>query len=145
MVGRYKFEKYIRQTQEEWIEKIHDAGKYSFLHMDGTLKGLLAQEASIGFSVIEAMTPFPVGDLAIEEWEKVANNSNTIFWGGIPGSYFTANVTDNEFDRHVKEVLSIMRKKPRYVLGVADQVPPDGLEYRVRRVRELVNKYGIYE
>ena len=31
-----------------------------------------------------------------------------------------------------------MVKEPRYVLGVADQVPPDGLEERVKRVGELV-------
>jgi hypothetical protein len=30
------------------------------------------------------------------------------------------------------------------VLGVADQVPPDALEERVRRVGELVGKYGMY-
>ena len=38
----------------------------------------------------------------------------------------------------------IMTKKPRFVLGVADQVPPDGLERRVKRVSELVNKFGKY-
>jgi hypothetical protein len=37
-----------------------------------------------------------------------------------------------------------MVKKPRFVLGVADQVPPDGLESRVKRVSELVNEFGIY-
>jgi len=30
------------------------------------------------------------------------------------------------------------------VLGVADQVPPSGLESRVRRVRELVEEGGAY-
>ena len=49
-----------------------------------------------------------------------------------------------EFDRHVKHLLSIMVTKPRFVLGVADQVPPDGLERRVRRVSELVNEFGKY-
>jgi hypothetical protein len=34
-----------------------------------------------------------------------------------------------------------MRTEPRYVLGVADQVPPTGLESRGRRVRELVEEY----
>ena len=145
MVGPDNFEKYMRNTQTEWVEKMKKAGKFSFLHMDGTLKGLLAREASTGFTVIEAMTPFPVGDLAIEEWESVANNPKTIFWGGMPGSYFTANVTDHEFDRHVRAVLAVMRKNPRYVLGVADQVPPDALEYRVKRVRELVDQFGAYE
>ena len=37
-----------------------------------------------------------------------------------------------------------MVKEPRFVLGVADQVPPDGLESRVKRVAELVNEFGIY-
>jgi len=32
-----------------------------------------------------------------------------------------------------------MKRESRYVLGVADQVPPDALEYRVKRVREFVN------
>jgi hypothetical protein len=67
-----------------------------------------------------------------------------IYWGGIPGSYFTPAVEDEEFDRHVKEVLSVMRRDRRYVLGVADQVPPDGLERRVARVRELVDDHGAY-
>jgi hypothetical protein len=38
-----------------------------------------------------------------------------------------------------------MRRSPRYVLGVTDQVPPSGLESRVRRVHELVEKFGVYE
>jgi hypothetical protein len=41
-------------------------------------------------------------------------------------------------------MIEIMVKEPRYVLGVADQVPPDGLEDRVRRVGELVELYGRY-
>jgi hypothetical protein len=53
-------------------------------------------------------------------------------------------VSDEEFDAHVRRVLEVMRSEPRYVLGVADQVPPDGLERRVRRVGELVEKYGAY-
>ena len=37
-----------------------------------------------------------------------------------------------------------MKRDGHSVLGVADQVPPDGLEYRVRRVAEHANKYGPY-
>ena len=53
-------------------------------------------------------------------------------------------VSNDEFDTHVRRVLDVMRSEPRYVLGVADQVPPDGLEHRVRRVSELVEEYGAY-
>ena len=73
------------------------------------------------------------------------DNPRTILWGGIPGVYSTSKVSDREFDRHVCAVLHVMRSHPRYVLGVADQVPPDALEYWVRWVGELVEKYGGYE
>jgi uroporphyrinogen-III decarboxylase len=145
MIGPVLFEKYMRAYQQKWVTRIAEAGKYSFIHMDGTLKGLLREEASVGFTVIEAMTPKPVGDLAVEEWASVADHPKTVLWGGIPGSYFTDHVDDEEFDRHVKHVLSVMRKQPRYVLAVADQVPPDGLENRVRRVSQLVDEYGVFK
>ena len=144
MVGPDFFEMYMRSYQEEWTAKIRKAGKYSFIHIDGTLAGLLKQEASVGFSVLEALTPHPVGDLKFENLADFAGDSSSILWGGIPGAYFTSNVSENEFERHVKHLLNIMVKEPRYVLGVADQVPPDGLEERVRRVGELVEEYGKY-
>jgi hypothetical protein len=37
-----------------------------------------------------------------------------------------------------------MTSSPRFVLGIADQVPPDGLERRVRRVAELADEFGRY-
>jgi len=144
MVGPDFFERYMRTYQEEWTTKISEAGKYSFIHIDGTLRGLLKEEASVGFSVLEALTPDPVGDLKIENFKEFTGDSSSIFWGGIPGVYFTPNVSEKEFYRHVKHVLDVMRREPRYVLGVADQVPPDGLESRVRRVAELVDEYGKY-
>lgn len=145
MVGPEFFELYMRSYQEEWTGKIREAGKYSFIHIDGTLAGLLKQEASVGFTVLEALTPHPVGDLKWEELAAFAGESNSILWGGIPGAYFTANVSEQEFERHVKHVIGLSVQEPRYVLGVADQVPPDGLEERVRRVGELVEQYGTYE
>jgi hypothetical protein len=144
MIGPRYFQKYMRAYQEEWIGEIAGAGKHSFIHMDGTLRGLLREEASTGVNVIEAMTPEPVGDLAVEDWASRADNPRTILWGGLPGIYFTSKVSDEEFDRHVRQVLQVMRTQHRYVLGVADQVPPDALEYRVQRVGSLVDKYGRY-
>ena len=144
MVGPDFFQLYMYDYQTEWTDKIKKAGKYSFIHIDGTLGGLLKQEAAVGFTVLEALTPYPVGDLRIGELSEVAGDSKSILWGGLPGVYFTASVSDGEFERHVKEVLAVMVQEPRYVLGVADQVPPDALESRVRRVAELVEEFGRF-
>ena len=145
MVGPDYFEKYMRSYQEKWTSEIRNAGKHSFIHIDGTLQGLLKQEATVGFSVLESMTPAPVGDLAMEELSEFVENPNVILWGGIPGVYFTDAINDQDFETHVRKVLDIMKTESRFVLGVADQVPPNGLESRVRKVGELVEKYGSYE
>jgi hypothetical protein len=144
VVGPRLFELFLRDFQTRWSNKIIAAGKFSCIHMDGTLHGLLREESAIGLTFVEAMTPAPVGDLAIRDWERYRGGSEVIYWGGIPGAYFTPAVSDEEFDRHVKEVLAVMRRDRRYVLGVADQVPPDCLERRVRRVRQLVDDFGAY-
>ena len=85
MIGPRYFEKYMRAYQEEWIGEIARAGKHSFIHMDGTLKGLLREEASTGVTVIEAMTPDPVGDLPIEQWAAQAGNPGTICGAAFRG------------------------------------------------------------
>jgi uroporphyrinogen-III decarboxylase len=142
-VGKRLFHRYIRSYEERWARKIREAGKYSFVHMDGTLKGLIREVSSTGILVLEALTPAPVGDLAIEEMRDWVRE-DTIIWGGIPGLYFSDLVSDQEFDRFVIHVLEVMRSEPRYVLGVADQVPPGARWERIRRVSELVEQYGRY-
>ena len=143
-VGPVLFEKFMRPYQEKWTARIRAAGKFSCMHLDGTLRGLLRQECTVGFDFIESLTPAPVGDLAVEDWAGFCGDTPTVFWGGIPGAYFSPTVSDAEFERHTRAVLAVMRTEPRYVLGVADQVPPDGLESRLRRVAELVEECGAY-
>lgn len=145
MVGPNFFEMYMREIQTKWSDMIKDAGKFSCIHMDGTLRALLREECSIGLTFIEACTPGPVGDIPMSGWPAYIEDNDTILWGGIPGVYFTDKVPQDEFDRFIiEEVLPVMKTKPQYVLGVADQVPPDGLESRVARVRALVDEHGKY-
>ena len=133
----------MQPYEKRWVERIHAAGKFSFIHMDGTLRGLIRPVAETGFRVLEALTPAPVGDLEIEEFAEAAG-PGPILWGGLPGVYFTDKVTDAEFEAFVERVLGVMRQEPRFVIGVADQVPPDGVWERVARVQELVDVYGRY-
>ena len=143
-VGPALVERFMRPYQETWTARIRAAGKFSCMHLDGTLRGLLRQECTVGFDFIESLTPSPVGDLAVADWAGFCGDTPTRFWGGIPGAYFSPTVSDAEFERHVRAVLAVMRTEPRYVLGVADQVPPDGLERRLHRVAELVEECGAY-
>ena len=143
VVGKRFYRQYMRPWESRWLERIHAAGTVSYVHLDGTLRGLVGEVAETGFQVIEACTPLPVGDVAMGELRALAG-PGTILWGGLPGTYFTPLVSDAEFERHTREMLEVMVADRRMVLGVADQVPPDGLRSRVARVVELVEHYGRY-
>lgn len=144
VVGAHLFDQLgMRDYETHWNARIKAAGKFSYVHIDGTMKGLVRQVASTGFSVLEALTPAPVGDIPMGEIHNWVDGDN-IIWGGLPGLYFTDLIGDADFDRFVISVLEVMVTRPRYVLGVADQVPPRARYDRVARVRELVEKYGRY-
>jgi len=143
VVGKRFFEKYMRGYHEKWCGRIAGAGKTSFVHLDGTMRGLIREVASTGVRVIEALTPAPVGDIEIEDLRGWVDD-RTVMWGGLPGIFFTDLVPDADFDAFVIRVLQTMTQSPRYVLGAADQVPPGSRPERVARVRALVDTYGKY-
>ena len=143
VVGKKWYAKYVRPFHERWTKRIREAGKISCVHVDGTLKGLIHEISEAGFDFLEALTPAPVGDLAVEDWKSWVNEK-VVMWGGIPGLYFSDLVSDEDFDAFVIRLLRTMTAEPRYVLGVADQVPPRSRWERIARVRPLVEKYGRY-
>ena len=144
VVGKKLFKQYMEPYERRWVGRIRVAGKLSFVHMDGRLRGLISEVAATGFDVLEALTPAPVGDVPLAELADLVPPGTTI-WGGLPGVYFTDLVSDAEFDRFVIETLRVMRREPRYVLGVADQVPPMARWERIQRVSELLEDHGRYE
>jgi len=143
VVGKRLFNRWVRPYDEYWVNRIHGAGKVSYIHIDGTLRGLIRECSETGFRVLEAVTPGPVGDIEVEDLHAWVL-PGTVIWGGIPGLYFSDLISDEEFDAHVIRVLNVFKREPRYVLGVADQVPPLARFERIARVRELVEKHGQY-
>jgi len=88
VVGKNFFHEYMEEYQRCWIERIREKGKYSFIHMDGTLKGLVQEEGSVGFTVMEALTPKPVSDLSLRPIrEKISDD--TIVWGEYRGLFYS--------------------------------------------------------
>ena len=45
VVGKRLYKKYVRAARQHWAQRIRDAGKFSFVHMDGTLRGLIREVA----------------------------------------------------------------------------------------------------
>lgn len=140
ITGKTFFQKFNMSYYKKRIKQLHDSGKYVGIHIDGTLGSCLPLLEQCGFDVAEAVTPFPVGDIRVEDLRKIAGD-RIIIWGGIPGALFSPLYSENEFESHLRKVLEEFPVGSRFVLGVADQVPPDGLISRVRKVREFIEKY----
>ena len=144
VIGERYYVEYLRPYEQFWINEIKKAGKYSFIHMDGSLRGLVGKVAETGFDIIEALTPAPFGNMTIEEADEAVNHRSVI-WGGLPGAMLSTRVPMDYFVDHVKHVLGLMRQSPHYVLGLADQFPPDGDLEKLRIVEYLCDEYGRYD
>jgi hypothetical protein len=119
------YDAHLASVHRRRIERLHDAGVKCAVHLDGTVKGLLPKLIASGFDAIEALTPKPGGDLEPEEIRELAGASSVILWGGVPGVMFAPPYTWAQMESYVRRVTACWRDRP-FILGVADQVPPDG-------------------
>lgn len=129
---RYNLAYYRRVT-----DILHKAGKTVSIHIDGTLKPCLGKLHSAGFDIAEAVTPAPVGDVPLEALRAEAG-ADIFIWGGLPGAMFTPAFTDRQFETHIQKLLAL--DDQRMILGVADQVPPDAIDARVREVSRIIGR-----
>jgi len=136
VTGATLFKKYNMPHYIKRNRLLHEAGKYTGIHIDGTLKPCLSMLSDCGFDAAEAVTPMPIGDIPIENLRNEADG-DIVIWGGLPGALFSPLYTDEQFHTHLIHVLEVFQSGSGYILGVADQVPPDGLISRVKMVREM--------
>jgi Uroporphyrinogen decarboxylase (URO-D) len=131
------YDRFMAGPHRRRLEKLHAAGVACAVHLDGTVAGLLPKLAAVGFDAIEALTPFPAGDLRVEEMRAAAGNDAVVLWGGVPGVMFSPPFTWQDMEGHVRRLLDAWRGE-RFIVGVADQVPPDGNIDYCRRIAELI-------
>jgi hypothetical protein len=118
------------------VEQLHAAGKFVHIHMDGALRPLLPYLRACPWDGIEAATPVPQGDVTLEEIK--AAMGDLVLLDGIPALLFLPSYPVEELVACVRRVVDLFY--PRLVLGISDEIPPDGDIERVRLVGELVHE-----
>jgi hypothetical protein len=141
ITGTTLYEKYNSGCYRKNIQTLHAAGKSVSIHIDGYLKGCLPLLEKDGFDIAEAVTPAPVGDVQAKDLRTLAGGS-IILWGGLPGALFSSQYSDAFFMDYLQDILETFRQDGRFVLGVADQVPPDCREGRVLETGEYVRAFN---
>jgi hypothetical protein len=128
---RYQFDYYLRR-----IPPLQATGKKVGVHLDGTMRGIMPLLVRTGLDFIESITPKPCGDVAVEDLRDLAG-PDIILFGGLPGAMFAPPFTADDIRRQVELIIEHHWESGRFILGAADQVPPNGDMNLVRLVGEL--------
>jgi hypothetical protein len=128
---RYQFDFY-----QEQIRRLHEHGKKTLSHVDGTLKGIVPLMAATGLDAAESVTPMPCGDVAVADLRELAG-PDLILFGGMPGAILPPLSPADDIKRQVESVVEHHWEYGKFVLGAADQIPPDSDIDLVRLTGEL--------
>jgi len=119
---------------EKRVAQLQAAGKVTHIHIDGAMKPLLKLIRESPFDAIEACTPAPQGDVTLEEIKEALGDK--VLLDGIPAVYFLPMYPLETLLECTRRVVELFH--PRLILGISDEIPPDGDIERVRMVGELV-------
>jgi len=126
--------KYLLPYYQKRCAQLKAAGKFTHIHIDGSMKRLLNDIRESPFDGIEACTPEPQGDVTIDEIKQALGDK--VLLDGIPAVYFLKTFSFDDITRCVRELVD--RFYPHLILGISDEIPPDGDIERVRMVGEMV-------
>jgi len=131
------FEKYMLPWYREKTRELHDAGKICVSHWDGNIKLLLRYIKETGLDALECVPPLPMGNVTPEELHEAVKGM--VIFDGLPANHFLEIVSREELGDFTRRILELF--SPRIVLGISDQLPPNGDIEKVRMVSEIVKEF----
>ncbi len=137
------FNEWSRAYYAQVVQRLHDAGKYVAVHVDGRLRGLLSVFRDLNVDCIDAVTPAPMGDLDPAQCRAEAG-AELILSGGVPPNLWIEESTVEAFRTAVLRWLDLKHQSPRIIANAGDQVPPGAPEERIFIMRDLVEQYGCF-
>jgi corrinoid protein of di/trimethylamine methyltransferase len=137
---------YLEKEILPWIRKASDTlaakGKILICHCDGENLGLMDLLRDSGMHVAEAVSPFPMTKVKIEEYYRRWSDKLTIF-GGISESLLLEDTTtDEDFEAYLDHLFKVVAPGKRLILGIGDTTPAHAVFDRLIRIGERVEKEG---
>lgn len=132
-------EKYLLPHWQKRTEELRDAGKFTDVHWDGSVKPILDYTHDLGVDGFEALTPKPQGDVTIKEMSD-ALGDDLVLLDGIPATHFMPNFSEEELKNTVKKLIEEFA--PNLILGISDEIPANGDIEKVRLVSQWVQEYN---
>lgn len=133
---------YFQKEIMPWIGKaaarLGPKGIFVSCHCDGENKGLMDLIKDSGMHVAEAVCPYPMTKVPIEEYYARWSDKLTIF-GGIPSTLLLEETTtEEEFEAYLDHLFKAVAPGRRIIFGIADSTPPKAVFSRLVRLGERV-------
>jgi len=135
------FDAWSRPYYAEAIGRLHRAGKFVAVHIDGRLRGAIRMIRDVGADCADAVTPSPMGDLSAAECRAEAGE-RFILSGGVSPDLWMPTVPQETFVSAVRKWLDQREQSARFIANAGDQVPPGADESRIALMGELVERFG---
>jgi len=137
---------YFEKEITPWLQKasriLAENGKLMLSHTDGENRGLMDLIRDCGIHIAEAVCPYPMMRVKIEDYYRQWGDKITIF-GGIPQSLLSAETASEEdFQGYLDHFFKAVAPGRRIIVGVADTTPPNAVFDRLRRLGDRVAKEG---
>ena len=129
-----------------WLQKAAAAfrkkGKLTVSHCDGENLGIMDLILESGIDIAESVCPHPMTKVPIGEYYRRWAGKMTIF-GGIPSIILLeGSATERDFEAYLNLLIRSIGQGNRFIIGVADTVPPGAKFERLRRIGEFVEEKG---
>jgi hypothetical protein len=128
---------YLLPYYRERIDQLHNAKKFVHMHVDGSMGALLPHLRDCAWDGLEAATPRPQGDVSLTDIQEVVKDR--VLLDGIPAIYFLPDhYPARRLIECAEQVVELFY--PRLILGISDELPPDGDIERVRLVGKQIEE-----
>jgi corrinoid protein of di/trimethylamine methyltransferase len=140
------YPRYFKKELQPWLQKasrtLEENGKLMICHTDGENRGLMDLIRDCGLHIAEAVCPYPMMRVKIEDYYRQWGDKITIF-GGIPQSLLSEETASEEdFQSYIDHFFKAVAPGSRIIVGVADTTPPNAVFDRLRRLGDRVTKEG---
>ena len=136
---------YFAKEISPWIGKVARAlaarGKLLMCHTDGENEGLMDLIRDSGMHIAESICPAPMTKITFAEYYRRWSPKLTLF-GGVPSTVVLDETPDADFEAYMDRLFRAVAPGTRYLVGIADQVPPNAIFSRLQRIGERVAKEG---
>jgi uroporphyrinogen-III decarboxylase len=135
------YQRYLIPFYRKAAAILHAKGKIVESHYDAPVRALLPLIPETDLDVVEAVPPIPMGDCTMGEAYK-ALRPRVALQGGVPAVFVLRHSSPEVLKNFIIQVIEEVQPGDGFVLGMADNVPPDANFDLVKTIAPIVEEYG---